>query len=65
MMFTSSSGEVGDGPAVLQLRKWSQLHFQLQLSEFCDAFISPTRELLLLLSYQCEALLLPLVTGIF
>ncbi|XP_008786547.2 uncharacterized protein LOC103704848 [Phoenix dactylifera] len=63
MTVMSSSGEVGDGPAVLQLQKWSQLHFQLQLSEFCEAFISPTRELLLLLSYQCEALLLPLVTG--
>lgn len=63
MMIGSSNGEAGDGPAVLQLQKWSRLHFKLQLSEFREAFISPTRELLLLLSNQCEALLLPLVTG--
>lgn len=52
-----------EGPAVLQLRKWDPSQFQLNLSEFREAFISPTKELLLLLSYQCEALLLPLVTG--
>lgn len=53
----------GEGPAVLQLHKWDPSQFQFNPSEFREAFISPTRELLLLLSYQCEALLLPLVTG--
>lgn len=48
---------------ILQLHKWGASQCQLNLSEFREAFISPTRELLLLLSYQCEALLLPLVTG--
>lgn len=56
---------VGDGPAVLQLHKWSHSQFQLELSEYCLASISPTRDLLLLLSYQCEALLLPLFSGKF
>ncbi|KAM7517827.1 hypothetical protein LguiB_016789 [Lonicera macranthoides] len=59
MNFTSRS----EGPAVLQLQKWGSSDLQLNLSEFREAFISPTRELLLLLSYQCEALLLPLVKG--
>ncbi|XP_059642353.1 uncharacterized protein LOC132284280 isoform X2 [Cornus florida] len=53
----------GEAPAILQLRKWDPPGVQLNLSEFREAFISPTRELLLLLSYQCEALLLPLVNG--
>ncbi|XP_021895508.1 uncharacterized protein LOC110812908 [Carica papaya] len=50
----------GEVPAILQLCKWVPSKFQLKLSEFREAFISPTREQLLLLSYQCEALLLPL-----
>lgn len=55
---------VGDeGPAILQLHKWGPSQFQFNLSEFREAFISPTRELLLLLSYQSEALLFPLITG--
>ncbi|KAL5818547.1 hypothetical protein ACOSQ4_022389 [Xanthoceras sorbifolium] len=53
----------GEGPAILQLHKWPPSHLQFDLSEFREAFISPTRELILLLSYQCEALLLPLITG--
>lgn len=53
----------GESPAVLQLHKWGSSQVRLNLSEFREAFISPTREQLLLLSYQCEALLLPLVTG--
>ncbi|KAA8530957.1 hypothetical protein F0562_005676 [Nyssa sinensis] len=53
----------GEGPAILQLRKWGPSEFQLNLSEYREAFISPTREILLLLSYQCEALLLPLAKG--
>ena len=57
---------LGDkGPAILQLHKWGSSQAQLNLSEFREAFISPTRQLLLLLSYQCEALLIPLSTGEF
>ncbi|OMO83727.1 hypothetical protein COLO4_22365 [Corchorus olitorius] len=52
-----------EGPDILQLHKWGPSELQLNLSEFREAFISPTRELLLLLSYQCQALLLPLITG--
>lgn len=48
-----------EGPAVLQLQKWGP-DVHLNVSQFREAFISPTRELLLLLSYQCEAMLLPL-----
>ncbi|GMI68630.1 hypothetical protein like AT4G39420 [Hibiscus trionum] len=59
-MDRSSSGE---GPAILQLHKWGPSELPLNLSEYREAFISPTRELLLLLSYQCQALLLPLTTG--
>ncbi|XP_056159194.1 uncharacterized protein LOC115681990 isoform X4 [Syzygium oleosum] len=50
-------------PAVLQLQKWSPSRAELNLSEFREAFMSPTRRLLLLLSYQCEAALLPLLRG--
>ncbi|KAE8706827.1 ubiquitin carboxyl-terminal hydrolase 27-like [Hibiscus syriacus] len=53
----------GEGPAILQLHKWGPSELPLNLSEYHEAFISPTRELLLLLSYQCQALLLPLTTG--
>lgn len=53
----------GHAPAVLQLQKWSPPRAELNLSEFREAFISPTRQLLLLLSYQCEAALLPLLRG--
>ncbi|KAE7998209.1 hypothetical protein FH972_002775 [Carpinus fangiana] len=52
----------GEGPAILQLQKWRPSQAHLNLSEFREAFISPTRQLLLLLSYQCEAMLLPLIT---
>lgn len=55
--------EVGYGPVALQLLKWSQLHFELDLSQFLEACISPTKELLLLLSSENDALLLPLVAG--
>ncbi|KAJ0988045.1 hypothetical protein J5N97_006401 [Dioscorea zingiberensis] len=54
---------VEDGPVVLRLQKWGPKQFNLELSDFCEALISPTRELLLLLSYQHEAVLLPLITG--
>ncbi|XP_024032136.1 uncharacterized protein LOC21400717 isoform X2 [Morus notabilis] len=52
----------GEGLAILQLQKWGPSHPKLNLSEFREAFISPTRQLLLLLSCQYEALLLPLLT---
>ncbi|KAJ4966442.1 hypothetical protein NE237_018291 [Protea cynaroides] len=58
----SFGGEAGDGLAVLQLQNWPS-EIQLNPSEYREAFISPTRELLLLLSYQCEALILPLIAG--
>lgn len=54
-----------EAPAILQLHRWGPSHPQLNLSEFREAFISPTRQLLLLLSSQREALLLPLITGEF
>ncbi|XP_061972823.1 uncharacterized protein LOC133695068 isoform X1 [Populus nigra] len=53
----------GESPAILQLHKWGPSKLNIDLSEFREGFISPTRELLLLLSYQCEALLLPLVAA--
>lgn len=55
--------EIGDGPVALQLLKWSQLHIEIDLSQFLEAFISPTKELLLLLSSEHDALLLPLAAG--
>ncbi|KAF5204820.1 Spatacsin [Thalictrum thalictroides] len=60
-MVYSCGSEAVDGPAILQLQKWDSAQFDV--SEFCEAFISPTRDLLLLLSHQCEASLLPLFTG--
>ncbi|XP_042376002.1 uncharacterized protein LOC121969810 isoform X2 [Zingiber officinale] len=56
------SDEAGDGPAILKLQNWGHLKCQLQLSEFSAACISPSKELLLLLS-NLEAVLLPLVSG--
>lgn len=53
----------GEHFPVLQLQKWSPSLTQLSLSEFREAFMSPSRELLLLLSYECEALMLPLFSG--
>jgi len=55
--------ENGEGPAVLQLHRWDPSHVPIDLSEYREAFLSPTRELLLLLSYHNEALLLPLSRG--
>ncbi|KAG7539862.1 Spatacsin C-terminal domain [Arabidopsis thaliana x Arabidopsis arenosa] len=54
---------VNEGPTLLQLHKWEPSQLQLKLSEFREAFISPSRQLLLLLSYHSQALLLPLVAG--
>lgn len=53
----------GQDLTILQLHKWDTSEVQLNMSEFREAFISPTRELLLLLSHHYEALLLPLVKG--
>lgn len=55
----SDSGE----PALLQLRKWGPV--RPKLSDFHQFLISPTRELLLFLSYQSEALLISLLEGVF
>jgi hypothetical protein len=52
-----------EDPAILQLNKWDPSEIQTGLSEFREAFISPTREILLLHSLQKEALLFPLVKG--
>ncbi|KAI9108709.1 hypothetical protein K1719_020356 [Acacia pycnantha] len=52
-----------EDPAILQLHKWGSSEAKFNLSEFHEAFLSPTRQTLLLLSYQHEALLVPLITG--
>lgn len=57
----SKSHQVDDGPAVLQLCKWTLPQTHLKLSKFRDAFISPTRRLFGLLSDCGKALLLSTV----
>ncbi|XP_004504003.1 uncharacterized protein [Cicer arietinum] len=52
-----------EDPAILQLHNWDPSETQFGLSDFREAFISPSREILLLHSYQKEALLFPLVEG--
>ncbi|KAK9110552.1 hypothetical protein Sjap_018612 [Stephania japonica] len=64
-MESSCIGQDVDHPSILRLQKWDPYQMQLNPSEFCDAFLSPTKKLLLLLSHQSEAFLLPLVTGYF
>lgn len=54
----STSREVDDGPAVLQLYRWKSSQPHLELSKFREAFISPTRRLFGLLSDHGEVLLL-------
>ncbi|CAL4895148.1 unnamed protein product [Urochloa decumbens] len=46
----SASHQVDDGPAVLQLRRWTLSQTHLKLSKFREAFISPTRRRFGLLS---------------
>ena len=58
---TFSSGE--EGPAIVQLHKWEPSRLQANLAQFREAFLSPTREFVLLLSYHNEGLLLPLGKG--
>ncbi|KAL8047280.1 hypothetical protein ABFX02_08G230100 [Erythranthe guttata] len=53
-----------DSLPVLQLRKWGPSEFPYNPSNFREGFISPTRKSLLLLSYDFEALLIPLVKGL-
>ncbi|CAA7400661.1 unnamed protein product [Spirodela intermedia] len=59
MSSLSDSGE----PALLQLRKWGQV--RPKLSDFHQFLISPTRELLLFLSHQSDALLISLLKDRF
>ncbi|XP_076902084.1 uncharacterized protein LOC143556706 isoform X1 [Bidens hawaiensis] len=59
---TSSFGE--EGPAIVQLQKWEPSCLQVNLKQFREAFLSPTRELILLLSYHHEGLLLPIVKDV-
>lgn len=57
----STSRQIDDGPAVLQLCRWTLLQPHLKLSKFREAFISPTRRLFGLLSDHGEALSLSTV----
>ncbi|KAL2531339.1 hypothetical protein Adt_04690 [Abeliophyllum distichum] len=59
MNFNCSDDE--EGLRILQLRKWAPSEFPYNPLDFREGFLSPTRELLLLLSHNFEALLLPLV----
>lgn len=52
-----------EDPPILKLHKWDLSEAQIGLSDFREAFLSPTREILLLHSYEREALLLPLSKG--
>ncbi|XP_024004647.1 uncharacterized protein LOC18029040 isoform X2 [Eutrema salsugineum] len=54
---------LNEAPTLLQLHKWEPSQLPLKLSEFRESFISPSRQLLLLLSHHSEAALLPLVSG--
>ncbi|KAG4391449.1 hypothetical protein AAZX31_05G173100 [Glycine max] len=53
-----------EDPAILQLHNWDLSETRIGLSDFREAFLSPTREILLLHSYEREALLLPLSKGV-
>lgn len=64
-MLMSSLTDSGDGPAILKLAKWDHLPYCLKPSELSEVSLSPTRKLLLFLSRQSEALLLPLTDGTF
>ena len=57
----STSRQIDDGPGVLQLCRWTVLQPHLKLSEFREAFISPTRRLFGLLSEHGKALSLSIV----
>nr|KYP67560.1 hypothetical protein KK1_023904 [Cajanus cajan] len=52
-----------EDPAILQLHKWDPSKTGIGLLDFREAFLSPTREILLFHSYEREALLLPLSKG--
>ncbi|KAL8160713.1 hypothetical protein V2J09_002250 [Rumex salicifolius] len=58
------SERIREGPVVLQLQRWdTSSQSRLDISEFREAFLSPTRKLLLLQSFCRDALLLPLIRG--
>lgn len=59
------SGPIENGLPILQLQKWGPSEFPYNPSGFREGFISPLRKSLLLLSYDSEALLFPLVKGDF
>ncbi|GJX76588.1 spatacsin like protein [Tanacetum coccineum] len=58
---TISFGE--EAPAIVQLQKWEPSPLRTNLAHFREAFLSPTREFIVLLSYHNDGLLLPLVKG--
>ncbi|GJX87611.1 retrovirus-related pol polyprotein from transposon TNT 1-94 [Tanacetum coccineum] len=58
---TISLGE--EAPAIVQLQKWEPSPLQTNLAHLCEAFLSPTREFIVVLSYHNDGLLLPLVKG--
>lgn len=58
---TVSFGE--EAPAIVQLQKWEPSPLRTYLAHFREAFLSPTREFIVLLSYHNDGLLLPLVKG--
>ncbi|KAG0546959.1 hypothetical protein BDA96_01G038500 [Sorghum bicolor] len=53
----STSRQIDDGPAVLQLCRWTVSQPHLKLSKFREAFISPTRRLFGLLSEHGDLVL--------
>nr|XP_043630154.1 uncharacterized protein LOC122601459 [Erigeron canadensis] len=59
---TVSFGE--EGPAIVQLQKWEPSRLKTTMAQFREAFLSPTREFILLLSHNHDGLLLPLVKGV-
>lgn len=52
-----------EDPAILRLHKWDLSDTGIRLLDFREAFLSPTREILLLHSHEREAILLPLSKG--
>lgn len=58
---TVSFGE--EAPGIVQLQKWEPSPLRTNLAHFREAFLSPTREFIVLLSYHNDGLLLPLVKG--
>lgn len=59
-----SSLSADKGLALLQLSKWDPSPV-IDFEKFHDAFLSPSRELILLLAEHGEGLVVPLVAGNF